>query len=362
MTTDQRAHILAKASEAFADFLGNLSANDLLDWVSHELGHPEALDDFQQVGDILTKATPPKHLLHIISGNTPHAGLQSLLRGLLIGAQNTLKLPAASSPEHEQGTIPEILEFHKTLPSELQALCTFTYALDDTLLASADTVIAIGSDRAIASIHSQLGPNQRFIPHGHKISFALIDQPSAKNAQLAAIDASLYDQQGCLSLHVIYVKNSACEFAPMLAKAMESYGKQNPRSSINISESGAIRNLRETIRYQAAQAPEDYALYESEGDTRWTVIFENDSTLKPSPQNRTIYVKPWPQNPRDLGKELEYLSTVALSPLSGLLKDVESLTPARVCQLGKAQHPHLFWHHDGFAPLASLVTWQDIHL
>ena len=354
MTTEQRAHHLALVSEKFADYLGVFSANDLLDWIGHELGHVEALDDYQQVSDILTKALPPKHLLHIISGNTPHAGLQSLLRGLLLGAKNTIKLPSTD--------IPEIAQFVQALPSALQEKVTLTRELDDTFFGSADCVIAIGSDSTIAAIHARLSPLQRFIPHGHKISFALIDKPSTKQALLAAIDASLFDQQGCLSPHAIYVKDGAAEFAPMLAKAMESYSQRDPRGEINISESGAIRNLRETIRYQAAQEPDHYQLHESEGDTRWTVIFENDPTLRASPLNRTIYVRPWPENLFQLGKEVEYLSTIALSPLSALLNEVKDLTPPRICQLGKAQHPHLFWHHDGFAPLASLVTWQDIHL
>lgn len=355
--TEQRAHHLALVSEGFSEFLGEFSANDLLDWVDHELGHSEALDDFQQVSDILTKAIAPKHLLHIISGNTPHAGLQSLLRGLLIGAQNTVKMPSRAG-----SSIPEITAFHRALPKELQQLCLFTTEINDLLLSTADCVIAIGSDSAIAATHARLSPLQRFIPHGHKISFGLVDKANAKNAQLAAIDASLYNQQGCLSPHAIYVKEGAAEFAPILAKAMESYSLRDPRGDINLSESGAIRNLRETIRYQAAQEPKNHQLYESANDTSWTVIYENDSTLRPSPQNRTIYVRPWPQTASELGPELEYLSTIALSPLSALLKDVECLTPARICQLGKAQHPHLFWHHDGFAPLASLVTWQDIHL
>lgn len=360
MTTEQRAHPLAKSSAAFAEYLGEFSANDLIDWITHELGHPEALDDFQQVGDILTKPNPPKHLLHIISGNTPHAGLQSLLRGLLIGAQNTVKFPSAEKDTPSGNSA--IQKFHKTLPSHLQQLCEFTHELSDQLLASADTVIAIGSDSAIAAIHGRLSPVQRFIPHGHKISFALIDQPNLKNAQLAAVDASLFNQQGCLSPHAIYVKRDAEKFAPMLAKAMANYASRDPRSKITISESGAIRNLRETVRYQAALDPANHQLHESEDSTAWTVIYENDSSLRPSPQNRTIYVRPWPSDLSELGDETQFLSTIALSPLSALLKDVETLIPPRICQLGKAQQPHLFWHHDGFAPLASLVTWQDIHL
>lgn len=363
MLTEQRAHYLAKAAENLDSFLGTFSANDLIDWVGHELGHPESLDDFQQVGDILTKAKAPTHLLHIVSGNTPHASLQSLLRGLLIRAQNTLKLPQLNdSSTHELFSIPEVQQFYQALPSELQQLCCFTTELSDDLIATADCVIAIGSNQTIASIHSRLQPHQRFIPHGHKISFALIDKPSAKHAQLAATDVSIFNQQGCLSPHAIYVKERAEEFAPMLAKAMESYSQRDSRFPISISESGAIRNLRETIRYQVALEPHDYQLHESSNGTSWTVIFENSPKLQATPLNRTIYVRPWPDTLDALGDETKHLSTIALSPMPALLKDVEELNPPRICQLGKTQQPHLFWHHDGFAPLASLVTWQDIHL
>lgn len=358
MLSNQRAHHLAKASEAFCHLLGSFSANDLIDWLSHELGHPEALDDFHQVADILTKAIPPRHLLHIISGNTPHAGLQSLLRGLLIGAKNTLKLP--SSP------LPELHDFYDRLPNELQQLVNFSWKLDQQTIESADCIIAIGSDQAICAIHAQLSPQQRFIPHGHKISFALIDRPNLKNATLAAIDASRFEQSGCLSPHAIYVKHDPAAFAPMLAKAMEAYTKKEPRAEESLSQQGAIRNLRETVRYQSARQPNDFQLYESSSDTSWTVIYENDSTLKPSPLGRTIYVRPWPKTNEQLqqilGSEVLHLSTIALSPLPALLAEVESLQPPRICALGRAQSPSLFWHHDGFAPLASLVTLRDIHL
>lgn len=353
MNTEQRAFHIAKACASFSEFLGSFSANDLMHWIDHELGHAQALDDFQQVSDIMTKAVAPKQLLHIISGNTPHAGLQSMLRGLLIGAHNTIKLPASD--------LPELHALYDQLPPELQSLCTFTFDLD-TALKEANAVIAIGSDATIASIHAQLQPQQRFIPHGHKISFALIDRPSQKNAQLAAIDASLFNQQGCLSPHVIYVKENAKAFAPMLAQAMQHFSTTSPRGPISLSESGAIRDLRETLRYQAAQDPEQYALYESLGNTHWTVIYTHNPTLEISPLHRTIYVKPWCSDLSQLGDETQHLSTIALSPLPHLLKEVETLQAPRICPLGKMQHPHLFWHHDGFAPLASLVTWQDIHL
>lgn len=364
--TESRAHTLSQAAEPLASFLGEFSANDLLDWLQHELGDWRALDDFQQVGNILTKAKPPKHLVHVVSGNTPHAALQTLLRGLLIGCQkNTIKVPAALATQQGTSatdTLPELGQFYKSLPAELQSRCHFTTELDDSTLGSADSVVAIGSDDAIAAIHARLSPQQRFIPHGHKISIGLIDKPSAKHAQLAARDASIFNQNGCLSPHAIYVQQDAAAFAPMLADAMARYAESDPRGEIGLSESGAIRNLRETTRYRAAQNPGCIQLYESEGDTSWTVIYDENPRLELSPGNRCIYVRPWPKDLSTLGSEVEYLSTIALSPLPKLLDAVAPLEAPRVCQLGQAQSPDLFWHHDGSSPLATLVTWQDIHL
>jgi len=43
------------------------------------------------------------------------------------------------------------------------------------------------------------------------------------------------------------------------------------------------------------------------------------------------------------------------SPEEGLLH----LGATLLCAMGRAQEPPLFWHHDGFLPLGSLVDWVD---
>ncbi|GAA5497134.1 hypothetical protein Rhal01_03324 [Rubritalea halochordaticola] len=353
MTTQQRADILATLCADYTAFLGEFSADDLIDWVTLELQHDEALDAFVPYGDIRSKAVPLSPIVHVVSGNTPHAALQSILRGLLLGAKNIVKLPSSG--------LPEVEEFAGKLPAELQPLLTLSTRLDQATLSKAKAVVAIGSDEAIAAIHSRLSAHQRFIPHGHKLSIGLIEQPSTDAASKAARDIGLFKQQGCLSLHTVYVKESPQEFARMLATAMQRFEEENPRGPISISESGAISNLRETYRYHAAVEPENYLLLESKQGTAWTIIFENNARLVPSPLNRTVYVRPWPVDLGELGSETQYLSTIALDPLDELLEEVESLSPPRICSLGEGQQPPLIWHHDGFPPLSSLVSWRDIH-
>src|SRR4051794_1396613 len=89
-TRDLAVHLAAAAARF--PFLGAVTHHDLLALVYSELGHAEALDDFQPYGGHYAKAAGPKTILHILSGNTPAAGLQSLIRGLLVGAHNLCKI------------------------------------------------------------------------------------------------------------------------------------------------------------------------------------------------------------------------------------------------------------------------------
>src|SRR5262245_37945880 len=113
MTTEDRAHHIATAAAQFP-YLGETSATDLLALLTAELGDPQVLEAYRWHGTHLSRAVAPPVILHIISGNTPAAGLQSLIRGLLLGSHNLCKLPAAG--------LPEIAQFRDALPPELAAL------------------------------------------------------------------------------------------------------------------------------------------------------------------------------------------------------------------------------------------------
>jgi len=356
VTTKQRIKLLAPFFQSqhsdFTEFLGTCRQDDIEQWVELELGSLDALDTFRQHGSILSKAVAPKNILHIVSGNTPHGALQSITRGLLIGAHNRIKLPSTG--------LPEVDAFQRALPTELQNLLECHSIIPEFWWEEADVIIAIGSDSTISAVQQRVSPHQRFLPHGHKISCALIERPSTVAAQLAAEDTIAFNQLGCLSPHAVYLKHGALEFASMLAKELENLEQRTPRGPISLSESGAISNLRETIRYRASNTS-DTQLWESSKSTAWTVIYEQDPTLTPSCLNRTIYVKPWPSNPAKLGPELNHISSLSLYPMDqSMLQTAETITPPRICPLGKIQQPSIFWHHDGIAPLASLVTWRDI--
>lgn len=356
MTTAERASLIANYCQTTETekYLGYFAAIDLIQWLKHELGSADMLDSFQPVAENLqSKAIPNSPILHILSSNTPHAGLQSILRGILIGAKNWVKLPSSG--------LPIVEKWIENLPTELHSFIEIVNDVDCALV-DAKVIIAIGSDETINTIHSKLSPHQRFIPHGHKLSIGLISKPSIEAAKLVVEDSCSFNQQGCLSLHTIYVKQNASEFLPILAEAMELYETLHPRGKISLSESGAITNLRETLCYEAANDPKNIALLHSEGNTHWTAIYRNSPTLIPSPLNRVISIQPWPENPELLGSEFHYISTLAIDQNSDILTEIELLDIPRICSLGKSQLPSLFWHHDGFAPLGSLIRWRDKEL
>ncbi len=359
MTTSERLGLLGGCAPLFEPWTGSFEAGTLSEWLAAELGDIEALDKPIPHGALQSQARAPKNLLHVVSENTPHAAFQSLLRGLVVGSNNLVKLPSSGLPALENAAA--------QFPAELGALVRLEPALPPDWTVWADAVVVFGNDETLSWFAAHTPPTVRLVGHGHKFSIAVVSGEPEIAARLAARDVSLFDQQGCLSLHDVFLTSEAGlpvrEFAALLAEEMQIFEAHTPRSALSPAESGALTSLRESVRFMAASQPGDVALWESEGSTAWTVIFERDPLLKLSPLNRFVYVKPWPEaDPAQaLGPHRKHLSSLALHPFdSGRAASFLDLGATRLCPLGTTQEPSLFWHHDGVPPLASLVTWVDI--
>lgn len=386
-STHERAAALARVAARFP-FLnsnaGPVTERDLLALVAQELGDAEALDRFvpspvppmpptgstlSQSLNHLSRATPLSPLLHIVSGNTPHAALQSLLRGLLLGAHNRCKLP--SSVE-----LPEVAQFLALLPPWLASQVEIATNLPETWLSEAEAVVVFGSDETIALFHGRIRPDQRFIAHGHKISLGvLLGDDGFSSAPAFARDIALYNQLGCLSPQLLYIASDeegySLKYAAHLADALEAEEAENPRGPIPLEAQGTIAALREEYRFRAALDPR-VRLWESHGSTAWSVIHDPEPGFRPSPLYRTILIKPLKPLPggmpvaetlrRELAAVRRHLSTIALHPFTQQAAGELALATGapRLCPFGAMQFPSPFWHHDGEAVLQPLVRWQDL--
>jgi hypothetical protein len=352
MKTRELAAHLAAAAVQFP-FLGSITSHDLLALIFAELGNAEVLDDFQPYGAHYAKAVGPGTILHIISGNTPAAGLQSLIRGLLLGAHNLCKVPSTG--------LRELTEFRLALPEELAARVEIKRELPAEWLQKAEAVIAFGSDHTIARLRSRLRPGQIFIPHGHKLSFGVIfEDPDLGSAAGAARDASIFDQQGCLSPHVFFVAQEPLAYAAKLAAEMERVHAREPRGALSLSDANAIRNLRSELAFRLAN-DEAVALLESTHSTAWTVAFDAAPGFPRSPLNRFIYVKPFPEDfAETLADVRPHLSCAGIwPPTAGNARLLAELGVSRICPVGRMQFPPVTWHQDGQQVLAPLVRWID---
>lgn len=390
VTTIQRIALLAGQAAALEPWLGHFTATDLEAWVADQLGDACALDAWIPRGDIRSRAVVMEPVMHIISGNTPHAGFQSLFRGLLLGGRQRVKLPSAGLPPLE--------DWIANLPADLADLVETTHTLPESWRDS-PVVVIFGDGETLDFFRDWCSPTIRRIEYGPKISAAIFfADPDAATLDALAGDILRHDQRGCLSVQNILVDASTIDaraFAAALAATLDRARETFPRPEFTLSDSGRIRNFREILRYRAANG-DPIQLWESANSTSWTVVLDATDAplLTPTPGGGTVFVRafsgdaedarsaisrgrdlqfpsvagpagwdwPPPLTASNLGPELAFLSTLVAHPFDdpAILARLDALAPPRICAPGMAQFPGLFWSHDGIRPLAALVRWRDL--
>jgi Acyl-CoA reductase (LuxC) len=356
MKFHERALAIASSAKPFS-WLGEITPQLLSDWVTRELGTNFIDSTWARYGDRLYRSVPCTPILHIVSGQTPHAALQSLIRGILVGAENWIKLPSTG--------LTEITGFIESLPEDLRPKLS-TRLLPDWL-ENAATVVVFGSDTTIQQLAGQLRPGQRFVPHGHKISFGMVLGPWTKNQILAAVqDGWAFDQLGCLSPQFFLIKENARDFAEQLVEQLGEDTANRPtglaRDQLPLEAAAAIRAFREDWRFRTAGSA-TARLWESKKDTLdWTVLFDPGEAIPSNPLYRTFVVKPMTQETeKSIALLRQHLSTIGAHPLdSATIDRAARLGAQRICALGRMQQPSLDWHHDGFPSLGSLVRVIDV--
>lgn len=350
--------------------------------LTQEFGDAERLEE-KFVSDAINKRSAiiaPELLAHIAAGNLPNPMLMSITLGLLLRSAQFVKCGSGTS------LLPRLFahSLHEAYPHlgvclEIAEWPGGSAGLDGVLFAEADYVTATGSDETLAAVRARLQISKRFVGYGHRISFGFVSSDVLSGPGVSKIisaiadDVTAWDQQGCLSPHVIYVEDvgliSAAKLAGLLAEELAYREKSEPRGELSVEESAAIVSRREIYGLRAAHDSEATKLWASEGSTAWTVVFESEPRFQTSCLNRFIYVKPV----RDLEDALNNadavrgkVSTVGLAAneakAPGLATALARWGVTRICPLGQMQNPPLAWRHDGRPPLGELVTWMDFEL
>ncbi|HUI07969.1 MAG TPA: acyl-CoA reductase [Verrucomicrobiae bacterium] len=306
----------------------------------------------------------PQIIVHFLAGNVPAPGLASICCGLLSKSANLIKVSSRDP------VFPALfVESVRAVDAELAGCAAVLdwrreeVTLTRAALTEADAVIAYGDDETIASIRRMTRPDAHFLGYGHKLSFAVIGKAvlTKENlprlAEAAAFDASVYDQQGCLSPHAFYVEDgglvSPRAFAAALAEAMASYQARVPRGELSVEEAAQVAKLRGAYEFRSA-SDKSVAVWAGGGTNDWLVIYEEDPMFTPSCLNRVVFVKPVTRLesiPQFMRRFASSLSTAGLAPMDGrttaFAGELIKLGVSRVCPIGQMQRPRLAWQLAG---------------
>ncbi|MBX4647351.1 acyl-CoA reductase [Klebsiella michiganensis] len=340
--------------------------------LEHELGdNPFSVRRINYREPLFEGWRPLGVVVHITPANAELLPFFAIIESLLVGNINWLR-PSAS----EQGMTIDLLEAftHFDLTGQLAnfvAVIPVETTRLSLLLTHADGVSAWGGDTALDAIRQQLPGGCRWIPWGHKISFAWLQPDAVNEENLLALadDVCCFDQQACSSPQIVFVDSDESavlqDIGNRLAQAMR---RRHARWQPLIPDEKAAADITSAVAFaqlDAVFAVADNALLAGDG---WRIILQNMSAITPSPLFRTILLRPLPQNKvmqtlRPWRTHLQTCGLIAADrdriPFSQLLlaAGVNRITP-----VGKMHDGYHGEPHDGVYALSQLARRVTVTL
>ncbi|SDY57760.1 Acyl-CoA reductase (LuxC) [Modestobacter sp. DSM 44400] len=362
------------------DHLKTFRADRLLRFLAADFDNPLVLDGFQpnRAGG-RSRAFGPRLTTQVFAGNVPGLPAWNIICALLVKSA-TLGKSASGEPLFPVLLARSLAEEDPDLGRCL-AVAPWPGGAADVeaaAFARSDAVTVTGGQAAVQSVTARVPTGVPVIAYGHKVSFAVVGREALAlnrypdTARRVARDVSQYDQQGCLSPHVVFVERDGGvdpqTFSAALAGEMARFEVTRPRARLGLADSAAIEQVRAQYEFRSYDDAAGVALFASDGTTAWTVVHEErPAAFTLSPLNRVVRVHPV----SDVA-ELEpllapvrrYLQTagVACAPerLTGWAEVLGRCGVDRICAVGQMPDPAAGWHHDGRGSLAALVRWVDI--
>lgn len=347
----------------------SITQQDLDAVIAGELGCIDALDGFAPRRDRPDAWAAPAGSVCIISSRTT-IGVAIVPAVFALCAKNDVLVK-----DREDSLVQA---FFETLAQELDAFrdaarATTWSSQDDNApeLETFDAVAAFGTDATLGAIRDALGFRARFIGFGSGASAGYIGKEAlAARDRLveicrgAARDLVLYETEGCLSLHTLFVERGGAvspeDFGRMLAGCIEEANVEFPLAHRAAADAASIAQQRNLAAFRAAAGRG--AVFASQ-NAEYAVIVDQPSSQPPQflPRTLGIIVVDEPQDAvRYVQEHGLRLEGFALSDgRSDIVQAAVEAGAVRLARFGELQHPALSGDHGGRPRISEFVRWID---
>ncbi len=312
----------------------------------------------------------------VLAGNIPAMSLLEALLSIVAGSETALKLPTG---EPLTGLL-LAAQIRRVLAATRSALTAFWWpggdaAREAALFDWADQFFAYGTDEAVTDLRRRYRQTRdtragTYWGFGHRLSagYLPLDGFMLEEAcRRFAVDVAMWDQEGCLSPHVIFIARRgemlvACE---ALAGALAQLDARLPLGETTFHRKIGIQTLRSDVQARMLADPA-VRMWPPGGVGNWRVILDPARPLHPSPLGRTVFVRPvsgdremcdalaaWAGRLQCLGVAGE---PAAFAHLTGPLAKFGA---TRLCAAGRMQEPGAEWFGEEPGPGGRRVCAVD---
>ncbi len=359
---DRTGYSLPVVEFALDQLFGGVTEAALLSTIDDELGSLRALDGFtDRVGRPAAWARPIGKVCIIASRTTVGVALPAALFALCAKCDVVVR-------DREDALCAAFFETLAEERSEFAEAAQAGGSHEDFPLHGFAAVVAFGRDGTLRKIRNGLAVDARFIPFGSRASAGYVTRETQRDqaaagyaARGAARDLLLYESEGCLSLHVLFVERDdrTASFCELLRKAVRERTVEFPPGRHTVFAQAAVAQARAAAAFRAANAGSITLPMDEDA----AIIFDPPDR-PPDFLPRTLGVIPV-NEPRDA---LDYVARHAIaleafavsSQRDDVVRSACETGAVRIALLGELQRPPLGGHHGGRLRIAEFVRWIDL--
>lgn len=341
--------------------------------IKQELGGIDVLDGWREVTTpsgrkAQIRAFPPR-LVHVVAGNAPGVTAQTVARGALTKGVHLLKLPS-----NDLYTASAVLRGLSAVAPGHPVARSFSAAYwrgGDRRVESMlfrpmffDKLVAWGGEATIRSAKEYIGPGFELVAFDPKTSISMIGREAHESeatrdlvADLAAADATVMDQQACVSSRFQFVEGTVAEVDAYAAALLARMGVERPTASACSTPPGGA--VREEIEALQMLEPE-YRVF-GNFDGRGLVI-RSEEPVDFHPDGRVVNVVRVDRLEDAIAQANVATQTVGIYPESrrkALRNVLAAQGVQRVTAIGSAGMIESGLPHDGFLPLQRFIRWVN---